>query len=267
MIDLARQPGQVTRAVAELGARHWVFVSTVNVYADQASRGHDESAALVAPLTGDALTDPSQYGAAKVACENKIRGTDSWTVVRPGLIAGPGDSSGRLGYWPWRFAYDPSAPVIVPDDPGQPVQLVDVRDLAGWLLDCAAGPVGGVFNACGDPIALAGALATCRAVAGHQGRTPAASTEWLAGHQVRPWMGERSLPLWLGGDRGSWGFQDHRNDRAVASGLTLRPLADTVRDTLGWERAGRREPRQAGLDDADHDELVRAFDRAAGSGS
>ena len=266
VIDLARQPGQVRRAVRDLSARHWVFVSTANVYADQARRGQDESAVLLEPLAGQAMSAPSDYGAAKVACEAHIRGSDSWTIARAGLIVGPGDVTGRLGYWPWRFARDVTGPVLVPDDGEQPVQLIDVRDLAGWLLDCAADRTGGIFNACGSPTRLGDVLAVSRAVAGHRGAVYAADASRLADHRVSPWMGERSLPLWLGGDRGLWGFQDHRNDRALASGLTLRPLADTLRDTLAWERTGRAEPREAGLADADHDRLVRALIGALGEG-
>lgn len=267
VMDLARQPGQVRRAVRDLAARHWVFVSTANVYADQETRGQDETAPLLAPLAGEVLTQPSEYGPAKVACETQVRGTDSWTIARAGLIVGPGDGSGRLGYWPWRFARDLTGPVLVPDDAGQPVQLIDVRDLAGWLLDCASERIGGIVNACGRPTSLGEVLAASRAVAGHHGAVLAADASWLAERRVDPWMGERSLPLWLGGDRGLWGFEDLRNDRALASGLSLRPLADTLRDTLEWERAGRVEPRAAGLNDADHEELVRALgDREDGPG-
>ena len=97
-----------------------------------------------------------------------------------------------------------------------------------------------------------------RTIAGHRGPLLAAPSAWLIEHRVNPWMGERSLPLWLGGDHALWGFQDHRNDRAVTSGLRLRPMVDTLTDTLAWESA-RGEPRTAGLDDADHDELVQAL--------
>ena len=259
VIDLARQPGQVRRAVRDLTARHWVFVSTVNVYADQATRGQDESAPLLEPLACEVMSAPSDYGVAKVACETHIRSSGSWTIARAGLIVGPGDVSGRLGYWPWRFARAVTGPVVVPEDAEQPVQFIDARDLAGWLLDCAADRTCGLFNACGSPTRLGDVLAASRAVAGHRGIVHAADASWLADHRVGPWMGERSLPLWLGGDRGLWGFQDHRNDRALASGLSLRPLADTVRDTLVWERTGRAAPREAGLGDADHDQLVRAL--------
>lgn len=262
VVDLARRPGQVRRAVRDLSARHWVFVSTVNVYADQASRNQDESAALL-PLPPETTTEPSEYGPAKVACELIIRGTGSWTIARAGLIAGPGDGSGRLGYWPWRFARDRTAPVLVPADDDQPVQVIDVRDLAGWLLDCAAARTAGVFNACGTPTNLGEVLAAARRVAGHTGPVLSASPDWLAEHRVEAWMGERSLPLWVGGDSGLWGFEDFCNHRVLDAGLALRPLADTLRDTLDWETGERAEQREAGIEDADHDELIE--DLAAGA--
>lgn len=265
VIDLARQPGQVRRGVRDLEARHRVFVSTANVYADRTTRGLDESAPLLPPLAGERMSGPSEYGPAKVACEAHVRGSASWTIARAGLIVGPGDVSGRLGYWPWRFARDPSAAVIVPEDPGQPVQLIDVRDLAAWLLDCAAERIRGVFNACGTPTGLGAALAAARRTAGHHGPMPAVDAARLTEHGVRPWTGERSLPLWLGGDHALWGFQDHRNDRAVASGLRLRPLDDTLSDTLDWELTGRDAPREAGLTDAEQDELLRALSKRSPS--
>ncbi len=259
VVDLARQPGQVRRAVRDLTTRHWVFVSTANVYADQATGGQDESGTLLPPLDADAMTDPAEYGPAKVACENLVRGTASSTIARAGLIVGPGDVSGRLGYWPWRFARETATPVVIPDDPDQPVQLIDVGDLAAWLLDCAEGRVDGVFNAAGTPTTLGQVLDAARTTAGHRGPVLAAPSDWLVGHGVTPWMGERSLPLWLGGDHGLWGFQSHRNDRALASGLRLRPLEDTLVDVRARETWRGTDPRAAGLDDAAQAELVRAL--------
>lgn len=264
VIDLTRQPGQVRRAVRDLTTHHWVFVSTANVYADQATHGQDEAGALLPPLDADAMTDPAEYGPAKVACENLVRGTASSTIARAGLIVGPGDGSGRLGYWPWRFARDAAAPVVIPDDPDQPVQLIDVGDLAAWLLHCAADRVEGVFNVTGNPTTLGEVLDAARTTAGHHGPVLAARPEWLLEHRVTPWMGERSLPLWLGGDHGLWGFQSYRNDRALASGLRLRPLSDTLVDVLGWETRCRIDPRDAGLDDDEHADLVRALSEDIG---
>ena len=259
VVDLARQPGQVRRAVRDLTTRHWVFVSTANVYADQAARGQDESGTLLPPLDAEAMTDPAEYGPAKVAGENLVRGTASSTIARAGLIVGPGDVSGRLGYWPWRFARETAAPVVIPDDPDQPVQLIDVGDLAAWLLDCAEGRVDGVFNAAGTPTTLGQVLDAARTIAGHRGPLLAAPSAWLIEHRVNPWMGERSLPLRLGGEHGLWGFQSHRNDRALASGLRLRLLEDTLVDLLAWETRRRTDPRAAGLDEAEHAELVRTL--------
>ena len=109
VLDVSRQPGQVRRAVAALAgtAEHFTFVSSCSVYADHGSPGADETAGLLPPLESDVMTSPDVYGAAKVACENAARNTfgpDRSLIVRPGLIAGPGDSTDRTGYWPLRFA-------------------------------------------------------------------------------------------------------------------------------------------------------------------
>ncbi len=105
VIDVARQPGQVRRAVRDLSTSHRAFVSSRNVYADF-SQLEDEDAPVREPLDGDVMADMSSYGEVKVACDKAVRGTTgSATIVRSGLIGGPGDWSGRNGYWPWRFAH------------------------------------------------------------------------------------------------------------------------------------------------------------------
>ncbi|MGL5928449.1 MAG: NAD-dependent epimerase/dehydratase family protein, partial [Dermatophilaceae bacterium] len=135
VVDVSRQPGQVRRAVRDLSTEHYVFVSTGNVYASFDRLEQDEDAALRAPLHGDVMDDMETYGEAKVACEQAVLAGDApATIVRSGLIGGPGDDSGRSGYWPWRFAHPVSEEVVVPDDPDFPVALVDVRDLADWVV-------------------------------------------------------------------------------------------------------------------------------------
>ena len=105
VIDVSRQPGQVRRAVRELTTHHWAFVSSGNVYADFSTVEQNEDALIRAALEGEVMKDMSSYGEAKVACETAVRGADiTATIVRSGLIGGPGDWSGRSGYWPWRFA-------------------------------------------------------------------------------------------------------------------------------------------------------------------
>lgn len=109
VVDVSRQPGQVRRAAQTLGRTcgTYVFVSTVSVYADHSRPGEDESAALLPALDADVMVDMGAYGSAKVACERHVLeavGADRALIARPGLIGGPGDTSDRTGYWPWRFA-------------------------------------------------------------------------------------------------------------------------------------------------------------------
>lgn len=254
VVDVARQPGQVRGAVEALAgqAAHWVFVSSGNVYADHRVVGSDETAALLPPLAGDVMADMSVYGEAKVACERLVLdalGPDRALVARVGLIGGPGDEFDRTGYWPARFATPAAADgsVLVPDEPDLSASVIDVRDLAGWLLDAGRRGVAGTYDVLGPRIALAEHLEVARRVAGHIGPLRPASSAWLLEHGVEPWMGPRSLPLWLP-DPGWRGFNARDGARAWAAGLQTRPLEQTLADALAWERG--RAPdheRRAGL--------------------
>lgn len=264
VVDVSRQPGQVRDACAALAsrARHFVFVSSGNVYADHSRPGEDESAALLPPLAGDVMESMATYGEAKVACEQHVVrafGRERATLVRAGLIGGPGDIFDRSGYWPLRFARAAAAgrAVLVPGAPQQPTQLVDVRDLAAWIVHVAEHRVPGAFNAAGPVVPLAGHLAVARDVAGHAGPLRSAASDWLLAHEVAPWMGPRSLPLWLP-DPAYAGFSARSVRAAFAAGLAPRPLAETLRDTLAWElsRDPQPQPRRAGLADDDEAALL-----------
>ncbi len=255
VVDVSRHPGQVRRAVAALApvADRFVFVSTGNVYADHSRPGSDETVPLLPPLDGDVMTDMEVYGEAKVACEAAVHDGfgDQALIARAGLIGGPGDWSGRSGWWPWRFAHPVGADgaVLTPDDPDLPMSVVDVRDLAAWLVRCAATGTSGVFDAVGDPQTLGGLLSTAREVVGHQGPVVAAPARWLAEHGVQEWMGPESLPLWISDPR--WrGFGGHTGAAARAAGLTCRPLGETLRDAAAYEeRREPTDPRRCGLSD------------------
>ncbi|MFT4030405.1 MAG: NAD-dependent epimerase/dehydratase family protein [Protaetiibacter sp.] len=263
VVDVTRHPGHARGAVTALGARtrHWVFVSSASVYADTATRGVDESGALLPPLVGERLENPEDYGSAKVACESAVRDgieTHRALIARVSLIGGPGDHTGRSGYWPLRFARpaDPAGRVLVPDA-DTPVQLIDVRDLAIWLVRIAETRTAGVFNVGGETLPLPGHLAVARAVAGFEGTVVARDTAWLAAHDVGPWAGPRSLPLWLPDEDAGLGA--HPTERAVAAGLVRRPLEQTLAETLAWELAqGVSRARRAGLTDAEERELLGA---------
>ena len=263
VLDVSRQPGQVRGAVDALAARtrSWVFVSSGNAYADHRAAGQDEDAPLLPPLAGDVMESMETYGEAKVACEQAVLGAlgpDRALVARVGLIGGPGDVFDRSGWWPLRFSR-PAAEdgaVLVPAADDLLTSVVDVRDLAAWLVDAGCRGVAGALNAFGPPVPFAEHLAAARRVAGHTGPVVVAEPQWLVDRGVQPWMGERSLPLWLT-DPDWLGFAARDSSRAVAAGLRLRPLEETLADVLAWEL--EREPpapRRAGLTDEDEAALL-----------
>jgi nucleoside-diphosphate-sugar epimerase len=273
VVDVSRQPGQVRGAVAALRDRaaHYVFVSSISVYADTPEPGQDESSPLLPPLAGDVMESLADYGPAKVTCEQHARqgfGPERTLVARVGLIGGPGDWSTRSTYWPWRFhRAAPEGPVLVPDVPDLPTSVVDVRDLAAWLVEAARQRTAGVFNACGPVNSLADHLAIARTVAGHTGPVVPVEPAWLTEQQVQPWMGPRSLPLWLD-DPASFGLSALDSGAAYAAGLAPRPLTDTLVDALAWELARPAEQeRRAGLTDIEEQDLLEAWWRRAGATS
>jgi len=265
VVDVSRQPGQVASAVAALReqAGSYTFVSSGNVYAETATPGGLESGELVGALAADEMEDMESYGEAKVACEQRVLegfGAERSLILRSGLIGGPGDVSDRSGYWPARFAQPAAADgsVLVPDVPGLLTQLLDVRDLAEWIVDAAEDGTRGVYNVAGETVSLVEYLAVARFVAGHTGAIVGVDPHWLHEHGVEPWSGPRSLPLWLPLPEYA-GFSSRDTSAARNAGLVTRPLAETLADTLRWERQRvPTGPRRAGLSDADEVALLAA---------
>ena len=263
VIDVARDPALVATALDALAERvgHWLFVSSCSVYADQSAPDGDETSAVLPALVGDYRDE--LYGEAKVRCEDLIRdrlGVDRCFIARSGLIAGTGDITDRTGYWPLRFAHPATddGSVLVPDAADQPVQWIDVRDLADWLVAAAFAATPGTFDAAGQPVSFVDFLATVRSVVGHTGTMVRAAPSWLEEHEVAAWSGPRSLPIWLPGDH--VGMLGRRCERAVTAGLTARPLEQTVADVLAWElRTGPGRLRRAGLSAEDERALIAAL--------
>ena len=263
VVDVSRQPGQVRTAADALRRRSasFVFISSVSAYRDTDVPGADETAALLPPLQSEVMESMQTYGEAKVACEQHVLaafGASQSCIVRVGLIGGPGDLFDRSGYWPLRFTRPAAAnqAVLIPDAPDLMTQVIDVRDLADWIVHAALNRLAGVFNATGLPISMSEHLEVARGVAKHHGATVAVDQEWLQAHGVKPWAGPRSLPLWLPLPKYA-GFSSRDSSAARANGLVTRPLKETLADVLAWE-LGRPTGtvRQAGLTDDEERALL-----------
>jgi 2'-hydroxyisoflavone reductase len=239
VVDPSGYVPRVVRASAELlernGVGHYIFVSSGSVYAD-VSVPVDESSP-VATLPDPASEEIEEhYGALKALCERVVEEVfpGRSANVRAGLIVGPHDPTGRFTYWPVRIAR--GGDVLVPGRPERTLQFVDVRDLAAWMLELAERRIDGTFNAAGPvpPVTMGELVETCRAVSDSDATFTWVDDVFLLERGVGEWM---ELPLWIASPEYRH-FMDVDVSKAVAAGLTFRPLEDTVRDTLAWASTG-----------------------------
>ncbi len=249
VIDTSGYLPDVVRRSAETLARsaHYCFVSSISVYADFSVPVEEESPlAQLGEHPADEVTSES-YGPLKALCEQAVREVfgEHALVVRPGLIVGPHDPTGRFTYWPHRFGR--GGEVLAPAPPERQTQVVDVRDLAAWVVNLCERGVGETFNATHPGFTWLELLETCREVAGTDSTITWLPDEFLLEHEVGEWM---ELPLWIA-DPAMAGADQADVDRALAAGLRFRPLADTVRGALEaaspTDAAGLTEEREAAL--------------------
>jgi 2'-hydroxyisoflavone reductase len=248
-------PRWVTGAADALAAKtqHYMFVSTISVFRDYSQPGIDENGPLHTP--GDPLarsmgqTPETQYGPLKVRSEMiaQERFGANLTIVRPGLIVGPGDLSDRFSYWPVRV--EKGGEVLAPGTPDDPTQYVDVRDLGEWMIRLAEQRVFGTFNATGpaQPTTMAEMLYGIKAVTTTGARFTWVDADFLTQQQVRGWS---DMPVWMPPRGGTAGFMRIDCRKAHAAGLSFRPLAETARDTLAWYHtrpAAEQERLRAGI--------------------
>jgi 2'-hydroxyisoflavone reductase len=240
VIDPSGYVPRIVRASAELLAdavEHYTFISSLSVYADTTQPGIDETAPVAVMPAGLENTEDitgESYGPLKVLAERAVEETlpGRTLVVRPGLIVGPHDPSNRFTYWPVRVAQ--GGEVLAPDQPSHPVQFIDVRDLAEWIIRLVEGKATGTLNATGpaDPLTLGSLLDTCKAITGSGAQFTWVPEAFLLEHKVAPYT---EMPLWVPSEEA--GFGRFNVARAIAAGLTYRRLGDTVRDTLAWDRS------------------------------
>lgn len=239
VLDTCGYVPRVVRQSVDVLARaagHYTFVSSVSVYQDFAVPGIDEdyAVAVMPDETVEEVTGET-YGPLKILCEQAVCDSfpDRALVVRPGLVVGPHDKTGRFTYWPRRVAE--GGDFLAPGRPGRRVQFIDARDLAAWTVSMIERRVAGTFNAVSDdPTWTMGRLLDeCQAVSRVQANPVWADDAWLLGEGLQPWT---DLPLWLP-DTPEWaGAESVSVARAVAHGLTFRPLVETVADTLAWDK-------------------------------
>jgi 2'-hydroxyisoflavone reductase len=258
-IDTCGYVPRLVRASAERlsdSVGHYAFISSISVYADWSKPHMDESAPVgtlddptVEQVTGET------YGPLKALCEQAAESALPGRAlnVRAGLISGPYDGSHRFPYWPRRVAR--GGEVLAPGNPDAPVQLIDARDLAEWIVRMAEAGKAGVYNATGpgETLTMGQTLDECRRVTGSDVRFTWVPEETLLAAGVAPYT---ELPLWIPQSAGEPGHSTVDCRKAIAAGLTFRPLAETVRDTLAWDRtlpddadrgAGMKPEREAEL--------------------
>lgn len=247
---------------------HYLFISTISVYADGSRPGIAEDAAVAEYKGKDAMAETMDslradienlYGSLKALSEKEAfkQFGDKVTIVRPGYIVGPRDETDRFTYWPKRIAQ--GGEVLVPGDGSDPVQIIDGRDLGEWMIRLAEAGTAGTFNAVGPDYSLStdAMVHGCHAVTGG----PITFT-----HVTDPAFLEKNevgLPIWVPSkDNPYAGYGQVSNARAIAAGLSFRPLATTVTDLLAWYRAlpaERQAEMRAGITREKETEVLKAW--------
>jgi 2'-hydroxyisoflavone reductase len=212
---------------------HYAFVSSISAYPGWPSETLDEESPVFdcPPDAGPGVG----YGEGKAGAERAVIDAvaERALIVRAGLLLGPYENIGRLPWWLRRAAR--GGDMLAPGNPDRPMQLIDARDLAVWMLDCAARDLGGTFNATSPAgnATMGSWLGSCVEVTGGMARLVWADDDLLLRHGVEPWT---ELPLWTPDTPEYAGLWAASTARAEAAGLRCRPADDTVADTWAWLR-------------------------------
>jgi 2'-hydroxyisoflavone reductase len=233
-----------TARALEKSVRSYVFMSSIDAYAFDGGRIDESSPTKTLPDGAQtAKPDAELYGAHKARCERvlvDVLGERRVLAIRAGFMIGPYDTTGRFTYWPVRIAA--GGEVLAPPR-SMPIQLIDARDVAQWIVQAISRSEHGTFNLVGNPEQMTfGHVAdTCIAAARSDATLTHVSDDFLVRRDVGPWV---EMPLWVPDDIGMRGFLRASNRRASEHGLTIRPLAQSVRDVLNEfsERADKTLP-------------------------
>jgi nucleoside-diphosphate-sugar epimerase len=236
VVDTSGFVPRIVKMSAELLApsvQHYIFISTISVYAKEDTVGQDESAPL------NTVDDPTNedvrknYGALKALCEQAAEAAMPGRVanIRPGLIIGPLDPTGRFTHWPARLSEGNE--VLCPGDGSTPTQIIDSRDLAAWIVKVIENKTVGTYNALGPAqrMTMKDMIDGCNAAGGNKGKPVWVAADFLDKQGVEPWS---EMPAWFDNKGEFAGFGTLSNARAVKAGLTFRPVQDTAKDTLAW---------------------------------
>lgn len=245
-IDTCGYVPRVVRQSAQLlkdKVEHYTFISSISVYRDPAPQGVDEHAELIELEDPEVEeVDGQTYGGLKVLCERAVEASlpNRSLIVRAGLIVGPYDTTDRFTYWPWRVRQ--GGRILAPGSPDHPVQWVDVRDLARWVLKASEAKLKGSFNVTGpaQSTTMGSFLATLLRMQGQEAELTWLPESFLVEQHVSPWL---HLPMWTGLE--AVGMARASNARALKAGLELRPLTQTAKETLAWFDAHRAKDKDA----------------------
>ncbi len=239
VIDTSGYVPRITGASAELLADsvgQYLFVSTICQYdnwAEGGTNGTEERprATLDDPATEDVGT---HYCALKAYCERAVEAATPGRVtqIRPGLIVGPRDGTDRFTYWPVRI--DRGGEVLAPGKPSDLTQYIDVRDLARFMVRCLEQELTGAYNVVRNPMPFGNLLAACLATIDSAAELTWVPADFLTEHDVQAW---RDMPAWVDSDGPMAGSLTWSADKALAAGLVISPIEDTIRDTLAWFRS------------------------------
>jgi 2'-hydroxyisoflavone reductase len=248
VIDTCGHVPGIVRKSAELlkdNTDNYTFISSISAYSDFSKHGMDESGETYKITDGNIEEMTMEnYGAMKVLCENVVTEVfgNRALNIRPGLIVGENDWSDRFTYWIHRI--DKGGKVLAPDGKKDRVQFIDVKDLSEWTIKMAEGKKSGLYNATGPDYKLTFEefINACQKVTGNKAEIIWAKEKFLLDENITPWM---ELPMWV--TEADQGINNIDISKAIKDGLTFRPLEETLRDTLIFDKSRKDYTLRAGL--------------------